>query len=194
MLPAPCCLNSTAEQEPEEEKANRVGKISAPLKSLAKIPPTSIAFYSMAACPCVRPQTPFNGTVLISCVTTTKGRMRPSPFLSWRSTCTLSSRQHLLTSGLVGQVVQEEYCIIKKVFLSQCGMTGIESFPSLFPLSRSSPFYRILGHTYAAFTECSHIQPHWLLFRCMARDTGGRVWWTVFIITSLIFIHSKITQ
>lgn len=58
--------------------------------------------------------------------------MRPSPFLLRSSTYTLSSKQHLFASGLLRQVIQEEYCIIKKVFLSQCRMAGIKSFPSLF--------------------------------------------------------------
>lgn len=58
--------------------------------------------------------------------------MQPSPFLLQHHTCTLSSKQHLFTLGLAHQVMQEEYCIIKKVFLSQCRMTGIESFPSQF--------------------------------------------------------------
>lgn len=157
-----------------------------------KIPLTSIAFYSVAACPCVQPQAPFNVTVSISCMTTTRGRIQPSPFLLWHRTCTLSNRQHFFKTGLVCLVIQEEYCIIKKVFLSKCRMTGIESFTSY-----SVTFLSILlhlGHTYFSFTEYSHIQLHWLLFRCMAKDTDEGVWWTVCIITSLIFIHSKITQ
>ena len=101
-----CCPNSTGEQQPEKEKANCVGRISAPPKCLAKIPPTSTAFYSMAACPCVWPETLFNGTVLISSMTTPKGSMQPSPFLLCHSTCALSSRQHLFTcaSGNTGRV------------------------------------------------------------------------------------------
>lgn len=153
MLPAPSvgeprkqgmsCVPWTAQQNKSQRKRKQtVWTKSQPHWSpWQKIPLTSITFYSMAACPCVQTQTPFNATVPMSCMTTTRGRIQPSPFLLWHRTCILSRRQHFFTSGLVHQVIQEEYCITKKVFLSKCRMTGIESFTSY-----SVTFLSILLH------------------------------------------------
>lgn len=96
-----------------------------PWKKIRRLKTT---FYSITACVCISPQTTFNSTILINCMTAAKGEMKLSPLLLG---CYSDQKQHLFTSDL-HQIIQEECCIIKKVFLSQYRMTGIKYFPLLF--------------------------------------------------------------